>query len=122
MTHWERVRAAIKGEEVDRVPISLWKHWPVDDVTPAGLAAVTLSWQREFDFDLVKFMPTGTYGIEDWGGFKWSLKQNWSTTNTASITFDTPGRFFVSAHLSETDEWAFGDPQTGLAVEVASGQ
>jgi uroporphyrinogen decarboxylase len=67
MTHWERVRAAIKGEEVDRVPISLWKHWPVDDVTPAGLAAVTLSWQREFDFDLVKFMPTGTYGIEDWG-------------------------------------------------------
>jgi uroporphyrinogen decarboxylase len=67
MTHWERVRAAFKGEEVDRVPISLWKHWPVDDETPEGLAAVTISWQREFDFDLVKFMPTGTYGIEDWG-------------------------------------------------------
>lgn len=57
----------MKGEEVDRVPVSLWKHWPVDDETPAGLAAVTISWQREFDFDLVKFMPTGTYGIEDWG-------------------------------------------------------
>ncbi len=67
MTHWERVRAAIKGEAVDRVPISLWKHWPVDDETPEGLAAVTVSWQREYDFDLVKFMPTGTYGIEDWG-------------------------------------------------------
>ena len=67
MTHWERVRAVVKGKEVDRVPISLWKHWPVDDETPEGLAAVTISWQREFDFDLVKFMPTGTYGIEDWG-------------------------------------------------------
>jgi len=67
MTHWERVRAAVKGEDVDRVPISLWKHWPVDDETPEGLAAVTISWQREYDFDLVKFMPTGTYGIEDWG-------------------------------------------------------
>lgn len=66
MTHWERVRAAIKGEDVDRVPISLWKHWPVDDQTPEGLAAVTVSWQKAHDFDLVKFMPTGTYGIEDW--------------------------------------------------------
>ena len=67
MNHWERVRAAIKGEEVDHVPISLWKHWPVEDETPEGLAAITLSWQKEYDFDLVKFMPTGTYGIEDWG-------------------------------------------------------
>jgi len=67
MTHWERVRAALKGEEVDRPPMSLWRHWPVDDETPAGLAAATLHWQREFDFDFVKFMPTGTYGIEDWG-------------------------------------------------------
>ena len=67
MTHWERIRAAMKGEEVDRAPISFWKHWPVDDQTPAGLAAVTISWQNEYDFDLVKFMPTGTYGIEDWG-------------------------------------------------------
>ncbi len=67
MTHWERVRAALRGEAVDRPPVSLWQHWPVDDETPAGLAAVMLRWQKEFDFDFVKFMPTGTYGIEDWG-------------------------------------------------------
>lgn len=67
MNHWERVRAAVKGEEVDQVPVSLWRHWPVDDETPGGLAAVMVSWQRQYDFDLVKFMPTGTYGIEDWG-------------------------------------------------------
>lgn len=68
MTHWERIRAALKGEETDRVPISLWRHWPPDDETPEGLAAVTLNWQRTYDFDLVKITPTGTYGIEDWGG------------------------------------------------------
>ena len=67
MTHWERIRAAIKGEETDRVPVSLWRHWPVDDEIPAGLAEVTVRWQRAYGFDLVKFMPTGTYGIEDWG-------------------------------------------------------
>jgi uroporphyrinogen decarboxylase len=26
-----------------------------------------VEWQRRWDFDLVKFMPTGTYGVEDWG-------------------------------------------------------
>ena len=67
MTHWERVRAALKGEAVDRVPISLWRHWPVEDETSQGLAAAMVRWQREYDFDLVKFMPTGTYGVHDWG-------------------------------------------------------
>jgi len=47
MTHWERIQAALKGEEVDRPPVSLWQHWPVDDETPQGLAAVSLRWQRD---------------------------------------------------------------------------
>jgi uroporphyrinogen decarboxylase len=67
MTHWERVRAALKGEAVDRIPISLWRHWPVEDETAQGLAAAMIRWQQTYDFDLVKMMPTGTYGIEDWG-------------------------------------------------------
>jgi len=67
MTHWERVRAALKGEETDRVPISLWRHWPFHDETAQGLAAATLRWQDQYDFDIVKVNPTGTYGIEDWG-------------------------------------------------------
>jgi uroporphyrinogen decarboxylase len=67
MTHWERLQAAIQGDEVDHLPISLWRHWPVEDETPQGLAAATIRWQHEYEFDLVKFMPTGTYGMEDWG-------------------------------------------------------
>lgn len=67
MTHWERIEAAIAGREVDRVPVSLWRHWPESDQDPGALAAATVRWQRAHDFDLVKFMPTGTYGIEDWG-------------------------------------------------------
>lgn len=67
MNHWDRLRAAMNGEAVDHVPISLWRHWAVDDETPEGLAAVMVNWQRTYDFDLVKLMPTGTYSIEDWG-------------------------------------------------------
>jgi uroporphyrinogen decarboxylase len=67
MDHWQRIEAAIAGEAVDRVPISLWRHFPDDDQDPRKLAAHMVSWQREWDFDLVKFMPSGTYGVEDWG-------------------------------------------------------
>lgn len=67
MSHWERINAALKGEEVDRAPVSLWRHWPVEDETAQGLAAAMVKWQRQYDFDLVKFMPTGMYGVHDWG-------------------------------------------------------
>jgi uroporphyrinogen decarboxylase len=49
------------------VPVALWKHFPNDDQDAGKLAARTLEWQRAWDFDLVKFMPSGTYGVEDWG-------------------------------------------------------
>jgi uroporphyrinogen decarboxylase len=67
MDHWNRIEAAIAGQPTDRVPVALWRHFPVDDQDPHRLAALTLAWQRAWDFDLVKFMPSGTYGVEDWG-------------------------------------------------------
>ena len=63
MDHWQRIEAAIAGTATDRVPVALWRHFPVDDQDPGKLAAHTLDWQRAWDFDLVKFMPSGTYGI-----------------------------------------------------------
>ena len=47
--------------------MALWKHFPVEDQDPAKLAALTVDWQRRWDSDLVKFMPSGTYSVEDWG-------------------------------------------------------
>ena len=67
MDHWSRINAAIEGGEADRVPVALWRHFPVDDQDPGKLAARTLEWQKKWDFDLVKFMPSGTYSVEDWG-------------------------------------------------------
>ncbi len=67
MDHWQRVEAALRGEAVDRPPIALWRHFPDDDQHVDKLVAHTLGWQRRWDFDVVKFMPSGTYGVEDWG-------------------------------------------------------
>jgi uroporphyrinogen decarboxylase len=67
MDHWARIEAAIAGAAADRLPVALWRHFPDDDQHAARLAARSLEWQRKWDFDLVKFMPSGTYGVEDWG-------------------------------------------------------
>jgi uroporphyrinogen decarboxylase len=67
MTKWERVEAALDGADVDRVPISLWKHFHLQDRAPGQLAEVTLSLHRRFDTDLIKLTPSGLYPIQDWG-------------------------------------------------------
>jgi uroporphyrinogen decarboxylase len=67
MTKWERVEAALYAEPVDRVPVSLWKHYHLQDRAPAQLAEVTLALHRQFDTDLIKLTPSGLYPIQDWG-------------------------------------------------------
>ncbi len=47
--------------------MALWRHWPGDDRTAEGLAAATLCFQREFDFDLVKVTPASSFCLQDWG-------------------------------------------------------
>ena len=33
-THRERIQAALQGELIDRAPVALWRHFPVDDQGP----------------------------------------------------------------------------------------
>ena len=67
ITHRARLEACLAGETLDRPPVALWRHFPVDDQTPQGLAASTLAFQRLFDFDLVKVTPSSSYCLQDWG-------------------------------------------------------
>jgi uroporphyrinogen decarboxylase len=63
----ERLRAAIAGEAVDRVPVALWRHFPVDDQRPEDLAQATLEFQARYDFDFVKVTPASSFCLRDWG-------------------------------------------------------
>jgi len=67
LTKWQRVTAAIHGDAVDRVPISLWKHYHLQDRAPRQLADATVALYRQFDTDLIKLTPSGLYFIQDWG-------------------------------------------------------
>lgn len=66
-THRTRMEACLSGNRLDRPPIALWRHFPVDDQQPESLAAATLHWQREYDWDLVKVTPASSFAIRDWG-------------------------------------------------------
>jgi uroporphyrinogen decarboxylase len=93
MSHWERIQAALQGAEVDRTPVSLWRHFPGDDMTAAGLAKVMVDWQRTYDFDFVKFMPTGMYGVHDWGA------------ETEYATGYAGNRLLVKPGVTDPNQW-----------------
>jgi uroporphyrinogen decarboxylase len=66
-THKERIQAAIEGVIIDRPPVALWRHFPVDDQAPETLAAAHLQYQASYDFDLVKVTPASSFSLKDWG-------------------------------------------------------
>jgi len=66
-THRERLQACLTGEILDRPPVALWRHFPVDDQTPDTLVAATMNFQKTYDFDLVKMSPASSFCLRDWG-------------------------------------------------------
>ncbi len=68
LTHRERLQACLTDDiALDRPPVALWRHFPVDDQDPETLAGAALDFQRHYDFDLVKVTPASSFSIKDWG-------------------------------------------------------
>jgi uroporphyrinogen decarboxylase len=67
MTPRERVWATLRGEPVDRPPVSFWGHFYHRESTAHDLAEATLEHQREYAWDWVKLNPRKHYHVEDWG-------------------------------------------------------
>lgn len=67
MTKRERVFAALRGEPVDRVPVSAWGHDFQREWSAQGLAEASLETYRQYDWDFIKVNPRATYYAEGWG-------------------------------------------------------
>jgi uroporphyrinogen decarboxylase len=63
----ERLARAVAGEPVDRLPVSLWRHFYVEETAAEPLAARLLEWHRCFDFDFLKINARAQYHTEGWG-------------------------------------------------------
>lgn len=67
MNKKERVDAALRGDQVDRVPASMWGHdfqreWSVQTFTEAMVENFT-----RYDWDYMKVNPRACYHVEGWG-------------------------------------------------------
>ena len=109
MTKRQRLEAAIAGEAVDRVPVSLWRHWPGDDQRADDLAHATLKFQRDYDFDFIKFMPSSNYCIADYGQTSRWLGNEEGTRTWGQHLIQSPDDWLALKPL---------DPQQGLMGEM----
>jgi len=66
-TKRERVLAALRGDPVDRVPLSFWLHNFVAENSAKGLADETLRLARVFDWDFLKPQSRAQCFAEMWG-------------------------------------------------------
>lgn len=75
LTHKERLEGLLSGCEIDRPPVSAWRHFYENELTAEGLAEMMLGFQQEFDWDFMKINPRACYHVESWGvRFKYSGK------------------------------------------------
>ena len=52
----ERVRTALAGKEVDRIPVAAWMHLSAFDKDPISLAEAEVDLTEKYDFDYIKMM------------------------------------------------------------------
>jgi uroporphyrinogen decarboxylase len=67
MTKRERVKAAIKGEPMDRVPICYYNHRHDVEFSPDKLLDALLQHNQLFGWDFIKVMLRASYYMEAWG-------------------------------------------------------
>ena len=67
MNKKERVDAALRGEQVDRVPASMWGHDFEREWNPQTLAEAMVENFTRYDWDYMKVNPRASYHVEDWG-------------------------------------------------------
>lgn len=67
MTSRDRVLAALRGEPVDRPPVSFWGHVYDRESSAEDLVAHTLERWRRYTWDWVKLNPRKHYHVEPWG-------------------------------------------------------
>lgn len=101
MAKKERVVAAIKKQEVDRIPFSMWYHLPHVDQDPVQLAEMQIEQAHNYDLDFIKLMPYGNYSAHDYG---------------LSVTFyctETQPAFERKFAIEDVKEWTELEPLPG---------
>jgi uroporphyrinogen decarboxylase len=90
MTPRQRVDATLRRQETDRPPLTFWQHAPGRDLAASSFVPFVLHFQRDYDLDIIKITPSGSYQAIDYG-VKTALAQNdLGTTRIVSFPVQSP--------------------------------
>jgi uroporphyrinogen decarboxylase len=92
MNHQERIKAILTGKEVDRTPVSMWRHFFGSENSAESLADAMLGFQQRYDWDFVKINPRASYHAEGWG-----LKMQYNGDQSPVV---------VSTPISSPEDWS----------------
>lgn len=106
-THRERIQACLKGEQPDRTPVALWRHFPEEDQDLEALAAAAIRFQQEYDFDIVKVTPASSFAVRDWG-----VEDEWRNNPEGS-------RAYVKHVVQKPQDWERLKPLDPSAPHLA---
>ncbi len=67
MNKKERVDAALRGDQVDRIPASMWGHDFEREWSAPSLAEAMVENFTRYDWDYMKVNPRACYHVEGWG-------------------------------------------------------
>ena len=109
MTRRNRLTATFAGDPVDRPPVALWRHWPVDDQRGDELARASLLFQYTYDFDFIKITPSSNYSVAGYG------VESWWAGNQEGTRSKGPGIIHDPADWTALQPL---DPQEGLLAEI----
>lgn len=107
-THRERIQTCLNGEQTDRTPIALWRHFPEEDQNPETLAAATIKFQQTYDFDIVKVTPASSFAVKDWG-----VVDEWQNNPEGS-------RAYTKRVIEKPQDWEALEPLTPSSPNLAA--
>ena len=92
MSKYDLIEETFLGNLGEQIPLSLWKHHPVVDRTPEGLAQAEIDFHKLFDHDLMKISFFGHYPCIDFGCTAvYDGETSGSTTLTSAAINDVSG-------------------------------
>ncbi len=88
------MEALLGNAPLDQIPVSFWRHFPVDDQDAGKLAAATVQFQNTFNFDFIKVSPASSFCIQDWG-----VMDTWKGNPEGT-------REYIGGVISTPDDWS----------------
>lgn len=77
MNSYERIKAMVNNETVDRPGVTIWKHFFLEDHELEDSVKAHIAFQEQNNWDVIKVMANAVYFIDQYGAnIKWGTNEN----------------------------------------------